>query len=236
VERQTSDKVFGGRVVVHQPARGHGYRVNADALLLADFAGASSGVVYDLGAGVGAVALVLLVRGLASRAVLVDSDEAACGLARKNLVANAVEAAVVLGDVLDGLRAHAGRAAVVVCNPPYFDPAGRPSRSAARARAGDVERFIQATRHVLGRRGRGCFVYPAAALAKLLATFRAHGLEPKRLRFVHPRAGAPARVVLVEVRATKPGGLVTLPPLVERDGPRHGDYTEEVARALGLRA
>jgi tRNA1(Val) A37 N6-methylase TrmN6 len=31
------------------------------------------------------------------------------------------------------------------------------------------------------------------------------------MRFVHPRADAPARVALVEAQAAKRGGLVTLP-------------------------
>jgi len=69
---------------------------------------------------------------------------------------------------------------------------------------------------------------------RLFASLRAAGLEPKRLRLVHPSAKAPARAAMVEASASKPGGLITLPPLLERGGPRHGDYTREVARALGL--
>ena len=33
------DKLLGGAVTLHQPARGEGYRVNVDAILLAWFAG-----------------------------------------------------------------------------------------------------------------------------------------------------------------------------------------------------
>ncbi len=232
----TRDVIFGGRVVLHQPARGRGYRVNADALLLADFSAAARGLLFDLGAGVGAISLVMLARGLATRAVLVDDDDNACALAERNIEANGADGSVVRGDVLAVSSACRGQASLVVCNPPYFDPSASRGAHGARSRArhGDLDRFVQAARAVLGRRGRACFVYPATELARLFSSLRAVGLEPKRLRLVHPRVSSPARVAMVEARASKPGGLVTMPPLIERDGPHHGDYTKETARALGL--
>jgi len=138
--------------------------------------------------------------------------------------------------VLDVANERRGQASLVVCNPPYFAPtAVRPSKArGTRARVGDLDRFVRAARAVLGRRGRACFIYPSSDVVRLFASLRAAGLEPKRLRLVHPSAKAPARVAMVEARASKPGGLITLPPLLERDGPRHADYTREAARALGL--
>ena len=202
-----------------------------------------------MGAGVGAIALVVIARGLAERAVLVDVDARACELARANVAKNGARAEVVCADVLAFARGARGRAALVVCNPPFFEPGtARVARGSGAAvdgsaeggtsrmaKVGELDRFVRAAREVLGRGGRACFVYPASDSARLLATLRAVGLEPKRLRFVHATAAAPARVVLVEARAAKPGGLVALAPLVERDGPRHADYTDETARILGLR-
>jgi tRNA1Val (adenine37-N6)-methyltransferase len=231
----TRDAIFGGRVLLEQPGRGQGYRVNADALYLADFAGKARGLAFDLGAGVGAVALVMMARGFVSRAVLVDDDGTACKLALKNASGCGDNATVIHDDVLDAARGHPGRAALVVCNPPYFEPGtARTRRDAARARVGAVERFVRAARVLLGRKGRACFVYPASDVARLVETFRSQGLEPKRQRFVHPTRTTPARVVLMEVRASKAGGLVTQAPLVEREGPRHDQYTSDAACALGL--
>ena len=192
--------------------------------------------MFDLGAGVGGVTLVMFARGFAERAVLVESDRDLCDLARENVERNGARATVVCADALVAARAHRGEAALVVCNPPYFEPGtGRVSGTHGSARVGALERFVRAAREALGRRGRACFVYPASDLARLFATLRAAGLEPKRLRLVQPVAAAPARVALVEARASKPGGLVVLAPLVERSGPRHGDYTGEMAGVLGLR-
>jgi tRNA1Val (adenine37-N6)-methyltransferase len=92
---------------------------------------------------------------------------------------------------------------------------------------------VEAARALSARRARACFVYPAAELATLLATVRAAGLEPKRMRAVHPTLDAPARLVLVEVLAGKPGGLVVEAPLVERAG---AAYTPEMREILGIDA
>jgi tRNA1Val (adenine37-N6)-methyltransferase len=206
-----------GPLLLEQPARG--YRFNQDAPLLAEFTGACRGTLFDLGAGVGAIGLSMLMGGAATNAVLVERDFATAQLLASNVARNELSrrATVLAQDALVAARAHRGEASVVVCNPPYVRPgAGRaPADKKRDARMGDVDVFIAATRALLGKRGRACFVYPANDFGPLLADFRAQGLEPKRVRFVHASARANARVVLVEVLAAKPGGLVVMPPLVE---------------------
>jgi tRNA1Val (adenine37-N6)-methyltransferase len=235
-EAISRDALFGGRVRLAQPARGEGYRVNVDALLLADFARGAprAPVAFDLGSGVGAVALALLHHDAAARVVLVEADARAAELARANLEANGwrERGEVVEGDVARVARARRGEARMIVCNPPYVAPGrGRAARVPrnAKARMGDLDAFVASARALLGRRGRACFVYPARELAPLLATLRARGLEPKRMRAVHAKEGAAARVVLVEAMAAKPGGLVIEPPLVEREG---GGFSRELARVV----
>jgi tRNA1Val (adenine37-N6)-methyltransferase len=238
VVRSTNDALFGGRITLVQPARGEGYRANVDALLLADFAAGGAGetrrarVAYDLGAGVGAVALALFHRDAAGRAVLVEVDEDAARLADENLAANgfAERAVVVARDVTSAARAHRGEADLVVCNPPYVAPGrGRAAKGASRAsaRLGDVSAFVAAARLILGRRGRAAFIYPARELVTFLHLLRARGLEAKRLRTVRATANDPARVVLVEAMPAKAGGLVVEPELVERE---EGAPTPEMIR------
>jgi tRNA1Val (adenine37-N6)-methyltransferase len=232
----TQDALFGGSVVLFQPQRGAGYRTNVDALLLAGFAATAGSsaphasalartgprttpraapVVFDLGAGVGAVGLALLRFGAAKRVVFVEIDEQPAAMARRNLDANGwtERGEVVRGDVRDVALSRRGEATLVVCNPPYIAP-GR-----GRARAAEVA----------GRRARTCFVYPAHELTLLIATLAAEGLHAKRMRFVHGTPEAPARVVLVEAQAARAGGLSVIPPLVERVA---RGYTPEMAALL----
>ena len=236
----TQDALFGGSVVLFQPPRGAGYRTNVDALLLAAFAAAPAPpspprpatVAFDLGAGVGAVGLALLRFGAAKRVVLLEIDELAAAMARRNLDANGWtnRGEVVRGDVSDVARSRRGEAALVVCNPPYLPPGrGRVSPAEARARCGRVEIFVEAARQLAGQKARVCFVYPAADLGELYTTLTCEGLHPKRVRFVHGTPAAPARIVLVEARAGRPGGLSVLPPLVERSA---RGYTPEMETLL----
>ena len=212
----TEDTLFAGAVALAQPPRGGSYRVNVDAILLASFAAAGARTrgarrAFDLGAGVGAVGLSLLHLGAAEHVTMIEIDAELAELARRNARANGWEAriTVVHGDVAEA----EGAADLVVCNPPYVVPGrGRPpAPSRARARSGPLDVFLDAARRLAGRRARVCFVYPAIETTTLLASLRARGLEPKRLRTVHAKADRQARVVLVEAVAGKPGGLIIEP-------------------------
>jgi tRNA1(Val) A37 N6-methylase TrmN6 len=220
----TADTLLGGGLGLRQPAQG--YRVNVDALLLAAFAavGRRSELAVDLGAGVGTVGLLLARAGAARRLALVEREPDLAALAEQNLAALAVRGTVYTVDLkTSGLpRPLVQRAELVAANPPFFAAgSGRPRRDARQrsARSGELEPFLRAAARALaGPKARAAFVYPAPALPALLLGADAAGLVPKRLRFVHARRDAPARVALVELRRAKPGGLVVEPPLVEWTG------------------
>ena len=218
----TSDTLLGGRLRLLQPRSG--YRINVDSLLLVGFAGERRvDRAIDLGAGVGALGLLAVARGIAKQALLIEADARLAELARQNL-----ELAGLTGEVrqldLATQKLRETAAALVLCNPPYY-PAGshRPAQSPGRAaaRSGEVAPFLKAAAGALARKtGRALFCYPAPQLAELLAAAARVGLVPKRLRLVHARATEPARLALIELRVARPGGLVIEPPLVEWLGRR----------------
>ncbi len=237
----TRDALLGGVLVYHQPAKG--YRVGLEALLLADFALRDDRRpprrVVDLGAGPGAIGLVIAARAPTSTITLVEVDDEHAALAGENLRANHLtsRARVVQSDVRDVLT-HLPRGGydLVVSNPPWFDRASGSSPvdlRRARARMLDKETlrgFVVAAKTLAGRGARVCFTFPAASAMAILSACDAVRLVPKRLRFVHPRRTAPANALLLECTSGKPGGLVVEPPLVVRG---EGDgYTIEATRAL----
>jgi tRNA1(Val) A37 N6-methylase TrmN6 len=171
----------------------------------------------DLGSGVGAVSLAYAHWGLVLRADLVEQQADLVELAQKNLAENRVAGSVHRTDLTGGLpRELRGVADIVVSNPPYFsrgNTAGATSR--ASARHGDVSTFLSAAAAAMGRRAHAFFIYPAPALPELLLSARSAGLSPKVLQHVHAFDDSPARVVLVDFRRAKPGGLVVLPPIIE---------------------
>jgi tRNA1Val (adenine37-N6)-methyltransferase len=228
----TTDTLLGGALRLLQPKTG--YRVNVDSMLLVAFAGQRRVErVVDLGAGVGVLGLLALQRGIAKRALLIEADPKLVALARENLLRGGFE-----GEAreLDLTRSKLGESAVplVLCNPPYYPahshrPAQAPAKAAARS--GEVTPFLRAASAALARKtGRALFSYPAPQLPELLSRAEQAGLVPKRLRFVHARENEPARLVLVELRAARPGGMIVEPPLIEWVGRRRS------AELLGLSA
>jgi tRNA1Val (adenine37-N6)-methyltransferase len=222
----TEDALLDGKLVLRQPA--DGYRVNVDALLLAAFAsqGPVARLAVDLGAGVGAVGLVLHRVGAASSVHLVEREETLSALARENLARSGARGEAHQLDLArDRLPvALRERADLVVCNPPYFSEGSVRAQKhplTEKARTGALAPFVEAAARALkGSRGRAAFAYPARSLVELFRTSEKAGLVPKRLRLVHAHASDPARLALVELRRAKPGGLVVEAPLVEWAGPR----------------
>ncbi len=231
----TGDSFYDGAITLLQPARG--YRVNVDALFLAAFAaeGRHARLAVDLGSGVGAVALGLHHLGVVTRAALVEREPDLAELARANALEASLVATVYERDLSLGLPDDlAGRADLVVSNPPFFSvERGRPGAPGAKARArfGELGPFLDAAaRAINGARARVVFVYPARELIGFCAAAQQVALIPKRLRLVHADGGAPARVALIELQRAKPGGLVIEPPLFEWAEP--GERSPEVAAIL----
>ena len=91
---------------------------------------------------------------------------------------------------------------------------------------------VRAARYALRYHGKFAMIYRPARLADVFAALSAHQLAPKRMRFVEPRAGKPANLVLIEaVQGGAQGGLVVLPTLRVYGG--DGEYTPELLEIYG---
>ncbi len=226
---------------MHVIQPGKGYRFSVDAVLLARFA-AEEPVdrALDLGCGCGVVALGLLALGGARSVVGVELQPDMVDRAARSAAWNgwAGRARFLVGDVRDlGGVLEEERFDLVVANPPYRPMgAGKmsPDRSVALARhevACGVADVVRAARERLKPGGLLCVVYPAERLATLFGACRSEGLEPRVLRPVHPREGAPAsRVLLRAERGGREGLELRAPLILHAPGRR---YSPEAERLLG---
>jgi tRNA1Val (adenine37-N6)-methyltransferase len=73
-------------------------------------------------------------------------------------------------------------------------------------------------------------IYPAFRCVDVLASMRAAGLEPKRLRMVHSSPRSEASLLLAEGVKTSKSELVVEAPLIIYSEPRQ--YSAEVAAML----
>jgi len=234
---ETLDSILGGGLRLYQPRQG--YRFSLEAILLARFA-ARRGArrVLELGAGCGVVALALAMLARPREVVALEFQPALAALIARNAALNGLGAVrAVCADLRNprALGVTPDGFDLVLANPPFRarlsgrespEPGRRVARGEAAATLAD---FVAAAARWARHGGRAAFVFAAARSAELLSALRARRLEPKRIRFVHPSAAAPASTVLVEARHG--GGIeVTIePPLIVYARP--GTYSDE-ARAL----
>ena len=79
--------------------------------------------------------------------------------------------------------------------------------------------------------GRFYMVHRPRRLIEIIQTMKRHGLEPKRMKMVHPYVDREANMVLIE--AVRGGGalLKVEPPVIVFD--REGEYSREIRTTYG---
>lgn len=227
----TEDALLDGRVRLLQPRRGH--RAGSDAVLVAAAVEVlDHETVVDLGAGSGAVGLMIGVRTQAS-IVFVERDPGLALMCRRNIDRNGLQgrAHVLEADILatpserrqSGLLS--GSAEVVVTNPPFLE-AGRSRSSPDRGRAaahelpeGGIERWIGVCADLLRPKGRLALIHRADRLSECLRHLE-RSFGEIAVRPIHPRKDHPAvRIVVTAVKGSR-APLVLAPSLIlhESDG------------------
>ncbi len=221
----TEDNLLGGRVRLRQPMTGQ-LRAGLDAVLLAAVLPARPGQrVLEAGCGSGAAMLCLAARVPELVLLAVERDPAMAALAAENAVLNDRIARVVAGDVADlALARRLGPWDHAMANPPYW-PGGTAPPAPGRATAtheagaglGEWAAFLAAGLRHGGWLG---LVLPAARFDEGGTALRAAGCGGTTLLPLWPRAGVPAKRVLLLARKGGRGPAAVLPGLVlhEADG------------------
>jgi tRNA1(Val) A37 N6-methylase TrmN6 len=219
-EDLTEDGLLGGRVRLLQPRQG--FRAAMDPVLLAAFVPARPGEsVLEIGCGTGAAFLCLVARVPGIVVTAVERDPELAAVALRNAALNGADATILAADccALPSLPPmhHA------MANPPYWT-GGTASPDAGRRQAAHedapLSAWIAALTRPLRHKGTVSLVLPAARLAEAAAGFREAGCGTVRLLPLWPRAGTPAKRILIQARKGGRGADEMLPGLVlhEADG------------------
>ena len=236
-EYETRDSILDGSITLIQPR--HGYRFSIEAILLGRFARATTrDRVLELGAGCGVVSIMMGALYRPREVVALEIQPVLAEMIARSAAVNELKSVkAVCADLRQKKISSVEPASfdVVVANPPYRAAAsGRENpdhgRRVARGEGDTVlGDFVAAARRYARTGGRVAFIFAARRSAELISAMRSKQLEPKRVRFVHPRIAMPASVMLVEARVGGGIEVAIEPPLIIYDRP--GIYTSE-ARAL----
>ncbi len=200
------------------------FSFSLDAVLLARFCSVPlRGSIVDLCSGNGVIPMLLTTRTRAS-IVGVEVQERLWDMAARSVAHNGLgdQIRMELADLREWARSAArqGSFDLVTVNPPYLPiPQGHQNENTHVAIARHevmctLDEVVQAASRLTRPGGRVAMVHRPARLADIMETMRRHRLEPKRIRFVHPRSSAESNMVLIEALRDGKPEVRLLPPLI----------------------
>ena len=209
-----------------------------DAVLLSDFVNVKKGEkVLDVGTGTGIIPILLTSKTNGESFTGIEIQGESAEMASRSVAMNELEdkVQIVTGDINDSLSFFERESfEVVTSNPPYMiETAGvsnedEPKTIARHEVKCTLDDVIREGSRLLKMNGRFYMVHRPFRLVEIFSTFRKYGLEPKRMRMVHPYIDKEPNMVLIEaLKGGKPRITVERPLIVYKEA---GVYTEEIHR------
>ena len=239
-EERLDDLQVNGYEIIQHPGK---FCFGMDAVLLSNFVRVKKGEsVLDLGTGTGIIPILLTAKTEGERFVGLEIQEESADMARRSVAHNRLEdkVEIVNGDIKEAANIF-GPASfdVITTNPPYMiGQHGIANASDTKAIARHevlctLDDILRESARVLKPGGRFYMVHRPFRLAEILSKMVGVGIEPKRMRMVHPFIDKEPNMVLIE---GKRGGnsrmTVERPLIVYKDT---NIYSDELLGEYGLK-
>ena len=207
-----------------------------DAVLLSGFTKVKPGQrVLDMGTGTGVIPILLEAKTKGREFIGLEIQELSYDMAVRSVALNGLEEKVhiVKGDIKNASEIF-GKAGfdVVTCNPPYMnDMHGLKNPDLPKAIARHevlctLEDVCRQAGELLRVGGSLHMVHKPFRLAEIFTRLQQYGLEPKRMRLVHPYIDKEPNMVLIEAVKGGKSMIKIGPPLIVYKEPKV--YTEEI--------
>ncbi len=239
-EERLDDLQVNGYEIIQHPGK---FCFGMDAVLLANFARVKKGErVLDLGTGTGIIPILMTAKTEGESFVGLEIQEESADMARRSVMHNRLQdkVEIVTGDIKEAATIF-GPASfdVITTNPPYMiGQHGIANSSDTKAIARhevlcNLDDILRESARVLVPRGRFYMVHRPFRLAEILSKMVAVGIEPKRMRMVHPFVDKEPNMVLIEgMRGANSRMTVERPLIVYKE---LGVYSDELLGEYGLK-
>jgi tRNA1Val (adenine37-N6)-methyltransferase len=213
-----------------------------DAVLLSDFAEIKKNdTVVDLGTGTGIIPLLLWGKKEPKKIIGIEIQKEVAEMAKRSVRLNSLENNIEIlnldmNHINEVILTHS--IDVVVVNPPYVEFNGgiiNPESNKAISRheiSCSLEDVVRVTSRLLRHRGSFYMVHRPHRLVDIFYLMRKYKIEPKKIRFVHPKSGQQPNMVLIKGVKAGNSELRIMEPLFVYG--EHGQYTDEIYEIYGM--
>lgn len=238
-EERLDDLQVKGYEIIQHPGK---FCFGMDAVLLSNFARVKKNErVLDLGTGTGIIPILLTAKTEGQSFTGLEIQEESADMARRSVAHNHLEAKVniVTGDIKEAAALFGPVSFdVITTNPPYMigqHGIANPSDTKAIARHEvlcTLDDILQVSAKLLKPKGRFYMVHRPFRLAEILSKMVQVGIEPKRMRLIHPFVDKEPNMVLIEGLRGGNSRMTIDPPLIVYK--EVGVYSEELLKEYGM--
>lgn len=215
------------------------FNFSLDSVLLPNFVTLNKNInkIIDIGCGNAPISLILSTK----------TDALITGVEIQKEIATLAQESVLINQLNDQIQIinqdikllykniESDSYDVVVCNPPFFkiNENSKLNKNDTKTIARhelmlNLDDLFKISKKILKNNGIVALVHRPERLVDILCKMREYNIEPKKIRFVYPKVGKNANMVLVEGRKNGNPGLKILENLIVHD--EHGNYTQEVLK------
>ena len=223
-EERLDDLQIHGYEIIQHPGR---FCFGMDAVLLSNFAAVKKGEsALDLGTGTGIIPILLEAKTEGEHFTGLEIQKESADMAQRSVAHNHLEQKITIqtGDIKEaGTIFSPASFDVITTNPPYM--------------LGEHGLKNEADAKTIARHEVLCtlddILHRPFRLPEILTKMSMHGIEPKRMRLVHPYIDKEPNMVLIEgSRGGRPRMKVEPPLIVYREP---GVYTEELLQGYSMK-
>jgi tRNA1Val (adenine37-N6)-methyltransferase len=218
-----------------------GFCFGMDAVLLSSFAKVKRGKkVLDLGTGTGIIPILMEAKTAGGHFTGLEIQSEYVEMARRSIQMNGQQekVSIVEGDIKKAAEIFGnGSFDVVTSNPPYMvNQHGMQNENESKAIARHeklctLEDIIIQTKKLLKEGGSFFMVHRTYRLAEIMHLMVKEGLEPKRIRMVHPYVDKEPNIFLIEGKKGGNSRIKVEPPLIVYKEPNV--YHDEIYDVYG---
>ena len=215
------------------------FSFSLDSVMLANFVKINKNTqkILDIGTGNAPIPLILSTK-TKCQITAVEIQKDVYELGKKSIMYNNLEEQInIINDDICKIYKEMDNEIydIITCNPPFFkitkDVKLSDSSYKQVARHElflDIDKLVKICKKLLKNNGALYLVHRPERLCEIITKLKSGGLEPKRIKFIYPKKGENANIILIEAIKMGKEGLKIEYPIISHNN--DGSYTDDIVK------